>query len=96
MLNFGASKPRVKGGPGPRGPPGSAPDYVWFIAFRWIRHSTDHALSHVPDAPAPLGFVPLIRRWTICSELRQHVECHWFGTEHDKTTIYNQIAISWS
>ena len=21
MLNFGASKPRVKGGPGPRGPP---------------------------------------------------------------------------
>ena len=28
MLNFGASKPRVKGGPGPPGPPppGSAPD----------------------------------------------------------------------
>ena len=27
MLNFGASKPRVRGGPGPRGPPpGSAPD----------------------------------------------------------------------
>ena len=25
MLNFGASKPRVKGGPGPQGPPGSAP-----------------------------------------------------------------------
>ena len=26
MLNFGASKPRVRGGPGPRGPPpGSAP-----------------------------------------------------------------------
>ena len=25
MLNFGASKPRVKGGPGPPGPPGSAP-----------------------------------------------------------------------
>ena len=25
MLNFGASKPRVKGGPGPWGPPGSAP-----------------------------------------------------------------------
>ena len=26
MLNFGASKPRVGGGPGPRGPPGSAPE----------------------------------------------------------------------
>ena len=26
MLNFGASKPRVKGGPGPRAPPGSAPE----------------------------------------------------------------------
>ena len=27
MLNFGASKPRVRGGPGPPGPPpGSAPD----------------------------------------------------------------------
>ena len=26
MLNFGASKPRVKGGPGPQGPPGSTPD----------------------------------------------------------------------
>ena len=25
MLNFGASKPMVKGGPGPVGPPGSAP-----------------------------------------------------------------------
>ena len=25
MLNFGASKPRVKGGPGSLGPPGSAP-----------------------------------------------------------------------
>ena len=26
MLNFGASKPRVRGGPGPQGPPpGSAP-----------------------------------------------------------------------
>ena len=25
MLNFGASKPRVGGGPGPRAPPGSAP-----------------------------------------------------------------------
>ena len=25
MLNFGASKPRVRGGPGPRAPPGSAP-----------------------------------------------------------------------
>ena len=25
MLNFGASKPRVKGGPGPQGPPGSVP-----------------------------------------------------------------------
>ena len=28
MLNFGASKPRVKGGPGPLGPPGSAPVYT--------------------------------------------------------------------
>ena len=28
MLNFGASKPRVKGGPGPWGPPGSAPDII--------------------------------------------------------------------
>ena len=28
MLNFGASKPRVGGGPGPRGPPGSAPEYT--------------------------------------------------------------------
>ena len=27
MLNFGASKPRVKGGPDPRDPPGSAPEY---------------------------------------------------------------------
>ena len=26
MLNFGAPKPRVKGGPGPLGPPGSAPE----------------------------------------------------------------------
>ena len=25
MFNFGASKPRVKGGPWPLGPPGSAP-----------------------------------------------------------------------
>ena len=25
MLNFGASKPRVKGGLGPQGPPGSTP-----------------------------------------------------------------------
>ena len=28
MLNFGASKPRVKGGPGPPGPPGSAPECI--------------------------------------------------------------------
>ena len=28
MLNFGASKPRVKGGPGPGPPPGSAPEYL--------------------------------------------------------------------
>ena len=29
MLNFGASKPRVRGGPGPPGPPpGSAPGRV--------------------------------------------------------------------
>ena len=28
MLNFGASKPRVRGGPGPPGPPpGSAPEF---------------------------------------------------------------------
>ena len=27
MLNFGASKPRVKG----RAPPGSAPDSYWFF-----------------------------------------------------------------
>ena len=28
MFNFGASKPRVKGeGPGPRAPPGSAPEH---------------------------------------------------------------------
>ena len=40
MLNFGASKPRVKGGPGPQGPPGSAPVlfenecYIWvFLGF---------------------------------------------------------------
>ena len=31
MLNFGASKPRVKGGPGPPGPPGSAPVQFKFI-----------------------------------------------------------------
>ena len=32
MLNFGASKPRVKGGPGPLGPPGPpgyAPDLLY-------------------------------------------------------------------
>ena len=28
MLNFGASKPRVKGGQGPQGPPGSTPACV--------------------------------------------------------------------
>ena len=28
MLNFGASKPRVKRGPGPPGPPGSAPGFL--------------------------------------------------------------------
>ena len=31
MLNFGASKPRVKGGPDPRGPPGSAPVLVYSL-----------------------------------------------------------------
>ena len=33
MLNFGASKPRVKGGPGP--PPGSAPGVkcLWLITM---------------------------------------------------------------
>ena len=30
MLNFGALKPRVKGGPGP--PPGSAPEIIWLVA----------------------------------------------------------------
>ena len=28
MLNFGASKPRVRGGPGPRAPPGSASGFT--------------------------------------------------------------------
>ena len=32
MLNFGASKPRVKGGPGPPGPPpGSAPELLYIL-----------------------------------------------------------------
>ena len=32
MLNFGASKPRVRGGPGPPGPPpGSAPGGIYVI-----------------------------------------------------------------
>ena len=31
MLNFGASKPRVGEGPGPRAPPGSAPDISYNI-----------------------------------------------------------------
>ena len=38
MLNFGASKPRVRGGPGPRAPPGSAPVkfqlILWFMLLR--------------------------------------------------------------
>ena len=35
MLNFGASKPRVKGGPGPPGPPGSAPATGNALAFKF-------------------------------------------------------------
>ena len=31
MLNFGASKPRVKGGPGP--PPGSAPEREYGVDY---------------------------------------------------------------
>ena len=40
MLNFGASKPRVKGGPGPpEPPPGSAPDVtLHHINIIFARH----------------------------------------------------------
>ena len=31
MLNFGASKPRVKGGPGPRGPPWIQTWLHWYL-----------------------------------------------------------------
>ena len=34
MLNFGDSKPRVRGGPGPRGPPGSAPGFYDKLTFK--------------------------------------------------------------
>ena len=45
MLNFGASKPRVKGGPGPQTPPGSVPDLshaipekqVYLISLRKVQ-----------------------------------------------------------
>ena len=44
MLNFGASKPRVKGGPGPPGaPPGSAPGAVQ------DKHYGAQLLSFVPN-----------------------------------------------
>ena len=33
MLKFGASKPRVKGGPGPPAPPGSAPEVSFYSEF---------------------------------------------------------------
>ena len=39
MLNFGASKSRVRGGPGPRAPPGSAPANVSFSSCKFINDS---------------------------------------------------------
>ena len=42
MLNFGASKPRVKGGPGPPAPPGSAPDVSILL------HLKERFLSVIP------------------------------------------------
>ena len=48
MLNFGASKPRVKGGLGPRGPPGSAPDGKQeLIHIKWRVLGTDVEASHI-------------------------------------------------
>ena len=38
MLNFGASKPRIRGGPGPQGPPGSAPETVAVFFSRQITY----------------------------------------------------------
>ena len=44
MLNFGASKPRVRGGPGPPGPPpGSAPA---------LGHILDTYLDSIPGSNA--------------------------------------------
>ena len=40
MLNFGASKPRVRGGPRPPGPPpGSAPDYNGSVKTCLVKNS---------------------------------------------------------
>ena len=50
MLNLGASKPRVKGGPGP--PPGSAPEY-----------STDGLkLKNTTFEPHPMRFSAILSR----------------------------------
>ena len=37
MLNFGASKPRVKGGSGPQAPPGSTPDIFPYTCLYYVR-----------------------------------------------------------
>ena len=47
MLNFGASKPRVKGGvraPGPPSPRGSAPEHISQIDDG-VRHFLEHITS---------------------------------------------------
>ena len=45
MLNFGASKPRVRGGPGPPGPPpGSAP----VLHFRLVTYQFDFPMRSWP------------------------------------------------
>ena len=44
MLNFGASKPRVRGGPGPPGPPpGSAPDFGNLYQLHNARRNLIHS-----------------------------------------------------
>ena len=59
MLNFGASKPRVRGGPGPPGPPpGSAADINATTITNWIqscltKESRDRVCFETEICPRP-------------------------------------------
>ena len=68
MLNFGASKPRVKGGPGPRAPPGSAPGLLTTmrLAVRKIYQNSSKTtvISAGDNLTLPQSIILSMCKWT--------------------------------